>query len=133
MLFAYFFEAHAEYGPRVTQIYQRMQERGDQLCASVFSLCELLVGPRRCGDVAAAQAVETWFRSGEPELLPLSLPVAPRFAEIRADAGVTAADALHLAIAATAGVDLFLTHDRQLQTLKVPGIDFIAALGTDLY
>ncbi|HEY7838794.1 MAG TPA: hypothetical protein VIC54_09360 [Terriglobales bacterium] len=42
-------------------------------------------------------------------------------------------DALHLAIAATAGVNLFLTNDRRLHRLKVPGIDFIAGLDTNLY
>jgi len=42
-------------------------------------------------------------------------------------------DALHLAIAATAGVNLSLTNDRRLHRLKIPGIDFIAGLDTNLY
>jgi len=36
------------------------------------------------------------------------------------------ADAVHLACAASAGMDLFLTGDGDLQKLYVPGIQFIA-------
>jgi predicted nucleic acid-binding protein len=55
------------------------------------------------------------------------------FAQLRAQSGVKALDALHLAVAATAGVDLFLTNDRRLQKLVVPGIQFITSLDTDLF
>ena len=54
-------------------------------------------------------------------------------AELRANHGVKALDALHLSIAATSGVDLFLTHDRRLHKLVVPGLPFIAGLETDLF
>ena len=46
---------------------------------------------------------------------------------------VTPADAIHLASAAAAGVDLFLTNDRALQPLLIPGIHFIAGLGVNLF
>jgi hypothetical protein len=39
---------------------------------------------------------------------------------------VKSADSINLACAASAGIDLFLTGDKQLMKLNVPGIQFIA-------
>ncbi len=41
-------------------------------------------------------------------------------------------DAIHLACAAEARVDLLLTHDRRLATKIIPGIQFIATLDTNV-
>jgi predicted nucleic acid-binding protein len=51
--------------------------------------------------------------------------VAP-FSRLRAKDKVKIADAIHLACAASAGIDLFLTGDKQLARLDIPGIQFIA-------
>jgi hypothetical protein len=45
---------------------------------------------------------------------------------------VSPPDAIHLASAAHASVDLFLTNDRRLQGLVIPGIDFIAGMDVNL-
>lgn len=49
-------------------------------------------------------------------------------ARIRRQNRVAPADAIHLASAAEAGVDLFLTNDRALLELVVDGIQFIAGM-----
>jgi predicted nucleic acid-binding protein len=54
------------------------------------------------------------------------------FAEIRGRAGIISGDAIHLACAAEARVDLFLTHDKRLAKKIVPGIQFIATLDTNI-
>ncbi len=131
-LFAYWIEDHPEFGARVGEIRRGMAQRGDRLCASVFTLAELLVLPQRRRNREAAAWIQEMFEA-EVEVLPLALDAAPRFAAIRADSRVAAADALHLAIAATAGVSLFLTNDRRLHKLSVPGIAFIAGLDNGLY
>jgi predicted nucleic acid-binding protein len=41
---------------------------------------------------------------------------------------VTQADAIHLAAAAVAGVELFVTNDAKLRKLLIPGIKFFADL-----
>lgn len=41
--------------------------------------------------------------------------------------------AIHLASVARAGANLFLTNDRALARLHIPGVDFIAPLTTDLF
>jgi uncharacterized protein len=42
------------------------------------------------------------------------------------------ADSIHLASAASAGIDLLLTGDKQLMGLDVPGVQFIADFNTPL-
>jgi predicted nucleic acid-binding protein len=61
-----------------------------------------------------------------------TLSTARRYAEIRSRLRVSPADAMHLASAAEAGADLFLTHDRRLKGKLVTGIQFIGDLETDL-
>lgn len=67
------------------------------------------------------------FRRRGLELLPFTAAAAERFAAIRL-LGVPAPDAIHLATAAEAGTDLFLTNDRRLLPLAIPGIQFISTL-----
>jgi predicted nucleic acid-binding protein len=67
------------------------------------------------------------------ELLPFTIETAERYARIRGDNRVSPPDAIHLASAAHAGVDLFLTNDRRWQGLVIPGIDFIAGMDVNLF
>lgn len=133
MIHAYWFEDHAKLSDRVQQIYESMLQRGDLLCSSSFVLGEVLVGPLRTQDVAAADLIQQFFESPEVTLFPFQPQAARIFAELRACQGLKPLDALHLAVAASAGVDLFLTYDRRLNKLTVPGIKFIASLDTDLF
>ena len=132
MLFAYLFEAHPEFKARVAQIARRMQERGDTLCTSVFAVGEMLAGPSRTQRWDEVSKVREFFRSPELRLLDFKLSTAEIFAEIRGRGGVSSGDAIHLASAAEARVDLFLTHDKQLARKIIPGIQFIATLDTNV-
>lgn len=133
MIHAYWFEDHAKLSDRVQQIYEAMLQRGDILCSSSFVLGEVLVGPLKTQDPAAADLIQQFFESKEVTLLPFQPEAARIFAELRAYQGLKSLDALHLAVASSAGVDLFLTYDRRLNKLTVPGIKFIASLDTDLF
>jgi predicted nucleic acid-binding protein len=133
MLFIYLLEGNPTYAPRVKSILQQMQLRDDILCTSVFTLGEVLTGPRKVGAIAAAERVRSYFiESGQVELLPFSATTADRYSNIRATSSVQSADAIHLASASESGAHLFLTHDKQLQKLVVPGIHFIAGLDGNL-
>ena len=132
MLFAYLLEGHPEFKSRVAQITQRMEERGDTLCTSVFAVGELLAGPSRTQRWDEVSKVREFFRSPELRLLDFKLSTAEIFAEIRGRGGISSGDAIHLASAAEARVDLFLTHDKQLARKIIPGIQFIAALDTNV-
>lgn len=128
MLFIYMLEGNAEFGPRVRQIYKEMARRGDTLCTSVFTVGEVLIGPQKLRAREAIEQVSRYFESGDVELIPFSSETAHGYAQIRADHSVLPADAIHLASAAEAQSNLFLTNDRKLQRLKIPGIQFIAGL-----
>jgi len=128
MLFVYFLEGHAQFGPRVRQIHQEMTRRGDSLCTSIFTVGEMLTGPEKTKAVAGVKETREFFESEEVELIPFTIRTAEAYAKIRAANAVLPADAIHLASAAEARIDLFLTNDKKLQRLNIPGIKFIAGL-----
>jgi predicted nucleic acid-binding protein len=132
MLFAYLFEGHPEFKDRVAQIAHRMEERGDNLCTSVFTAGEVLAGPSRTQKWDEVSKLRALFRSPDLRLLDFKLSTAEIFAEIRGRTGVSSGDAIHLACAAEARVDLFLTHDKRLAKKIIPGIQFIATLETNI-
>jgi predicted nucleic acid-binding protein len=124
-LFVYLLEG-GEFAARVRQLRSRMLSRGDQLVTSALTLGELLVKPREKGD-AAVRDHETSIRQ-IATILPFDTPCAARYAAIRADRTVKAADAVQLACAAAAGVDLFVTNDGRLSRKNVAGVKFITSL-----
>ncbi len=132
MLFAYLLEGHQEFAPRVAQIARRMEERGDTLCTSVFAVGEILAGPSRTKRWDEVSKIREFFRSEDLRLLDFKISTAEIFAEIRGRDNVAAAEAIHLACAAEARVDLFLTHDKRLANRIVPGIQFLATLETSI-
>lgn len=133
MLFVYWLEDAAEYAPRMSQIEARMLERGDTLLTSVFTIGEVLTGPYRRGANEVAAEIRGAFQSPQIELISFTAETADRYARIRGTHRVSPADAVHLASAADAGVDLFLTNDRALHSLIIPGIHFIAGLDVNLF
>jgi predicted nucleic acid-binding protein len=124
-LFVYLLEGGPLAG-RVRQIRSRMLDRGDQLVTSALTLGELLVQPREKGD-AAMRDHETVLRQ-IATILPFDATCASRYAAIRADRSIKAPDAIQLACAAAAGVDLFVTNDDRLSRKHVPDIKFITSL-----
>ena len=124
-LFVYLLEG-GEFAARVKQVRARMLERGDQLVTSALTLGELLVKPREKGEEAVLDHETTIRRIAT--ILPFDAASAPRYAAIRADRAIRAADAIQLACAATAGVDLFITNDDRLSRKYVPDVKFITSL-----
>ena len=133
MLFIYWLENNPQFAKRVGAIRKRMQERQDQLITSAFTFGEILAGPYRVGAATAANETRKRLRAVVWEVVPFTIETADRFAYIRGKLGLPAADAIHLASAAQAGTDLFLTNDKNLVGKIVPGIHFIAPLDTPLF
>ncbi len=133
IFFIYWFENHPVHAPRVDHIFRSIQSRGDRLCASYLTVGEIVAGPLKQKDSEGAAKVERFFDSGLVELLPFDRKSVGAFAHLRANQKVSPADAIHLACAGAGGVDLFLTNDKGLQRMKVPGIHFIAGLDVNLF
>ncbi|MCX6589907.1 MAG: PIN domain-containing protein [Acidobacteria bacterium] len=132
MLWIYQFEDHDVFGPRVAEMWEKVAARKDRLCLSTQGAAEVLTGPRRDENWDLYSRYLELFRSPELHLLDFSLTTAEVYADIRSRYKIAPADAVHLACAAEARVDLFLTHDRRLTGKFIPGIQFIASLDTEI-
>lgn len=132
MLFIYWLEDHPQYAKQVDAIHSRMKQRQDRLITGAFTFGEVLAGTYRKGRAELADQFRTLLRSVVAEIVPFTVETAEHYARIRGALGTTPADAIHLASAAQAGTDLFLTNDKSLVGKIVPGIQFIAMLDTQL-
>lgn len=131
MLFVYLVEAHPEYYKRVIDLRQRMLERKDQLCTSALTIGEVLAGPVSRGDINLSSRYRAGLSRPHVQTIPFTEETAEHFARIRVDRSIRAPDAIQLACAAQARVDLFLTNDRRLFRKTIPGVQFIADLKFD--
>jgi uncharacterized protein len=132
MLFIYWFEQHPEHGKRIGQIYRRMRQRGDSLATSALNYGEVLVGSSGSHDQAALARMKDFFRE-EVQVLPFNASAVESFVHIRRNMRLKVPDAINLACAASAGVDVFITHDKQLAGKVIPGIQFIVPLYNELF
>jgi predicted nucleic acid-binding protein len=128
MLFAYMIEDHPQFAPKVDRILRHMLKRKDVLCTSTFAFAEVLTGPVKEKETDLERDTRNYFRSDQVRLLPFTVETAELFAQIRARHSLSAADSIHLATAAQAQVDLFITNDKRLHKLTIPGITFIVGL-----
>ena len=132
MLFIYLLEAEPAYSNRANHLLQRMIVRGDSIYTSNLALGEILAGAERSKDPERPRIVRETLDAFGLTYLPFDENAVMPFSRLRAQSRIKAADAIHLACAAAAGIDLFLTNDQQLTRLHVPGIQFIADFNTPL-
>ena len=118
----YHFESSEKFGPAATALVDRMDRGHHTPISSLFVLSEILVVPRRDEDEFAIAKLRRFFLSSAVTLAPYSLNAVELYTTHRAIHRVKALDALHLAIAANANVDYFVTSDAKLHKLSVPGI-----------
>jgi uncharacterized protein len=127
------FQRDPTYWERVALMRRKSVERGDLICTSHLALGEILAGAYRDKDEATAQTIRDGMARAGIRLLPFDQESAEVFARVRAEHGTAAADTIHLACAASLGVDIFITEDKKLLRLRVPGIKFIVGIDTDLF
>ncbi|MGA8429979.1 MAG: type II toxin-antitoxin system VapC family toxin [Candidatus Sulfotelmatobacter sp.] len=132
MLFIYWLENHPVFAKRVAKIHSRMQERQDLLITGTFTFGEVLAGAYRRGMPRVADETRGLLLSVISEVVPLTIEAASHYARIRGTLGIAPADAVHLACAAHAGTDLFLTNDKALVGKTIPGIQFIGGLDSNI-
>ncbi|MBZ5504929.1 MAG: PIN domain-containing protein [Acidobacteriia bacterium] len=126
-LYIYLFEDYGQFSKSVTALRSRMIERGDQLLTSTLSLGEILVKPVEANNRELSDKYETAIKATSI-LLPLDIKAARIYAALRSDRALRAPDAIQLACAASAGIDLFVTNDARLHGKHVDGIQFIVPL-----
>ena len=126
-LFLYLLEDKGELTERVVSLRERMIERRDQLLTSALTLGEILVKPLEAGDEQLMRRYERAI-TASAAVLPFDQAAAAAFATVRQDRSIHPADAIQLACASVAGVDMFITNDQRLSRQIVPGIHFIQSL-----
>jgi predicted nucleic acid-binding protein len=126
-LFIYLMEDYGKLSKAVVELRRSMLERGDQLLTSALTLGEVLVKPAEAGDDELCRKYEEAI-TRTALVLPLDVKAARLYSSIRRDRSLRAPDAVQLACAAGAAVDLFVTNDRRLNKKHVDGIHFIVSL-----
>ena len=126
-LFIYLLEDFGPQSDRVVALRGRMLERADELCTSTLTLGEVLVKPAEQGNESLRQRYEDVL-ARTARLIAFDRETTRRYAEIRRNRSIRPPDAIQLACAAQAGVDLFVTNDDRLSRLTIPGIQFLVPL-----
>jgi uncharacterized protein len=126
-LFIYLFEDYGGLSKEVEALRRRMIARGDQLFSSTLTLGEVLVKPTEKEDEPLKRSY--WEALTQTAtLVAFDRETALHYAAIRKDRSVKAPDAIQLACAAQARIDLFITNDDHLKGKVIPGIQFIVPL-----
>jgi len=129
-LFIYLFEDYGALSKAVAQLRSRMLDRGDQLLTSTLTLGEILVKPTERNDSELCRKYEHAI-SAAATMIAFDVKAAKVYAALRSEKSersIKAPDAIQLACAASANVDLFITNDARLQGKHVDGIQFIVPL-----
>jgi len=125
MIWVYFLERHPVFDSSAHEFVDRMRASKHEFLSSNLILGEVLVMPKRNADIFTAAQYRRLFLPPGVTNIPFGTDAAERFAEIRATTRAKPADSLHLAFAASAGTDYFVTTDAKLHAIKIPGINNI--------
>ena len=132
MLFIYLLEGNPAHVARVRKILEHCYDRGDYLCCSYLAMGEVMAGAALSSDPKKETVIQNAILEMGFHFLPFDQGAVLPFSRLRSKEKLRVADAIHLACAASAKVDLFLTGDKQLIKLHVPGVQFIADFYTPL-
>lgn len=132
MLIIYLVEDHPIYSNRAEELLARARRRADVLYTSYLALSEVMAGAAKSPNTQKTLAVRETLKEMGFNYLPFDAGAVSPFSELRSKQKLKIADSIHLACAASAGIDLFLTGDKQLTRLDVPGIQFIAEFSSPI-
>jgi predicted nucleic acid-binding protein len=126
-VFIYLLEDFGKWSSLVVNLREKMLDRGDQLLTSALTLGEILVKPTSVGDT---ELCRKYFErlTAASLIIPFDAEAAKNYAVLRCDRSLQSPDAIQLACAGTARVDLFVTNDNRLHGKRVAGVQFIAPL-----
>ena len=133
MLLIYLLEANPAYKQRIQETMLRSRKRGDQLFTSYLSLGEIMAGVQETANPTRSIIIRETLEEFGFTFLPFDSGSVGPFSKLRSAQKLRAPDAIQLACAASAGIDLFLTGDKQLTKLDVPGIQFIADFNSPIF
>lgn len=126
-VYIYLLEDSGEFSEFAATLRTKMLRRGDQLVTSSLTLGEILVKPTAQGDTELCRRYVQRI-SASSVVVPFDAEAAKRYAVLRCDRSLRSPDAIQLACASVARVDLFVTNDARLHGKQVAGVQFIVPL-----
>jgi predicted nucleic acid-binding protein len=126
-VYIYLLEDYRPWSALAANLRNKMLDRGDQLVTSTLTLGEILVKPTAAGDTALCRKYVQRLTSASL-IIPFDVEAAKRYAVLRCDRSLRSPDAIQLACAGIARVDLFITNDNRLHGIRVAGVQFIVPL-----
>lgn len=111
-LFIYLLEDKGDRTERVVALRERMIERQDQLLTSALTLGEILAKPLEADDGELMRHYEHAI-TANAAVLPFDQAASAAFAAVRQNRSTHSADAMQVACAAVAGVDMFITNNQR--------------------
>src|SRR5438270_12654535 len=114
VILIYYFEGAPSLKARATTRLAALWAAGDMVAITDLVRLECRMLPIRLGDAVRLADYDNLFAQPNVTLVPITTEVFDRATVIRATHNFKLADALHLAAAATAGCDCFLTSDARL-------------------
>jgi predicted nucleic acid-binding protein len=113
--FIYFVEEHPRYFAATTELFDAIDRHVVAAVTSMVTMLEVLVRPLREGRIDLVDAIYAVApRHPHIDWMPLSLPIAQRGAQLRAQYNMRTPDAIQVATALHAGASGFVTNDRRL-------------------
>jgi predicted nucleic acid-binding protein len=119
--YIYLFEGNPLFQAATVQLRQRMILQRDELLTSALTLGEIQVKALNEGRFEIAEDLKRRVLASS-QIVPFDAAAGDAFAVIRSTTKVKGADAVHVACAMIADVDFFITNDKDLQKLSLPGI-----------
>lgn len=126
-VYIYLLEDFGSWSGLAANLRNKMLERGDQLVTSALTLGEILVKPTAAGDTELCRKYVERIAAASL-VVPFDMEAAKRYAALRCDRSLQSPDAMQLACAGIARVDLFVTNDNRLHGKRAAGVQFIVPL-----
>jgi predicted nucleic acid-binding protein len=115
----YFIEGHSPYQLQLKEIFDANDSQEFQFVTSTLTLLEVLVQPLRFHRFDLVDQYETILRKSSAfHIWELSLEIARRAAELRAEYSLRTPDAIQLATALSSDSSVFFTNDMRLKQVK---------------
>jgi len=112
----YLIENNPVWGPKIASRLAVASAAGDTVAVCDLARAECIIGPLRNTDAVVLAEYQRFFASATVQMLPMSVAVCERAAEVRVASAMRfeLVDCLHLAAAIEHGCGLFLTNDVKL-------------------
>ena len=119
MIFIYHFEDHPQYSHITERIFDAIEHGKYKAVTSVITLIEILVKPKRDGNLTAAKDYKDLLLTfPNLKIFDLDLKISDVASDLRARYAIKTPDAIQIATAVCGGSKSFITNDESLKKVE---------------